>query len=131
MHMKGEYMKTINDRVRDVRTSLKLSLEKFAVPLGVKKTAIYKIETGENAVTTQMAKSICREYNVDYLWLTEGEGEMFTEFPSSLIEIIQDTYHLNDDEREIVERYFNLSPSDRKLVTDFIALLQKKSDKSL
>lgn len=64
-------------RVRELRKSLQLTLEKFGKPLGVGKTAISKIENGENNLTDQMILAICREYNVDENWLRTGEGEMF------------------------------------------------------
>ena len=64
-------------RVRELRKALQLTLEKFCKPLGVGKTAISKIENGENNLTDQMILAICREYNVDENWLRTGEGEMF------------------------------------------------------
>lgn len=66
-------------RVRELRKKLNLTLEKFGKPLGVGKTAISKIETGENNLTDQMIISICREFNADEDWLRTGKGEMFKE----------------------------------------------------
>jgi transcriptional regulator with XRE-family HTH domain len=70
---------TKGERVKDVRKTLGLTLEKFGEKLGVKKNAISQIETGRNALTDQMAKSICREYNVRQSWLDSGEGTMFVD----------------------------------------------------
>ena len=72
-------MNKVNEgtRVRELRKELKLTLEKFGKPLGVGKTAISKIENGENNVTDQMILSICHEYDVNETWLRTGEGEMF------------------------------------------------------
>lgn len=67
----------MNERIKELRKALGLTLEKFGARLGVGKTAISSIEHGVNNVTEQMIKSICREFNVDYIWLTTGEGEMF------------------------------------------------------
>ena len=64
-------------RVRVLRKELKLTLEKFGKPLGVGKTAISKIENGENKLTDQMILAMCREYNVNKEWLRTGKGEMF------------------------------------------------------
>lgn len=68
---------TSNERVREVRNALGLTLEKFGEHIGLKKAAVSLIENGKNSVTEQVTKSICREFNVDYIWLTTGEGEMF------------------------------------------------------
>ena len=70
---------TQNERVKEVRKSLGLTLEKFGNKLGVQKSAISKIEKGENSLTDANIKAICREFGVDYIWLTTGEGEMFVE----------------------------------------------------
>ncbi len=69
----------MKERIRELRKSLGLTLEKFGLPLGVGKTAISKIENGDRGITDQMVKSICREYNVNEEWLINGTGEMFSE----------------------------------------------------
>lgn len=79
---------TQGERVKEIRKTLQLTLEKFGAKLGVGKTAISKIEKGENNLTEQMTKSICREFNVDYMWLTTGEGEMFVETDDDALETI-------------------------------------------
>lgn len=70
---------TQGDRIKELRKELKLTLEKFGSRLGVGKTAISKIEKGENSLTDQMFKSICREFNVNPSWLRDGSGEIFVE----------------------------------------------------
>ena len=52
---------TTGERVKEIRKTLNLTLEKFGEKLGVGKTAISKIEKDERNLTDQMAKSICRE----------------------------------------------------------------------
>ena len=79
---------TQGERIKDVRNSLCLTLEKFGEKLGVTKTAISRIEKGERSLTEQMTKSICREFSVDYMWLTTGEGEMFVESDDDFFERI-------------------------------------------
>ena len=79
---------TQGERIKDVRNSLGLTLEKFGEKLGVTKTAIFRIEKGERSLTEQMTKSICREFSVDYMWLTTGEGEMFVESDDDFFERI-------------------------------------------
>lgn len=76
------------ERIKDVRNSLGLTLEKFGEKLGVTKTAISRLEKGERSLTEQMTKSICREFSVDYMWLTTGEGEMFVETDDDFFERI-------------------------------------------
>lgn len=79
---------TQGERIKDVRNSLGLTLEKFGEKLGVTKTAISRLEKGERSLTEQMTKSICREFSVDYMWLATGEGEMFVETDDDFFERI-------------------------------------------
>lgn len=67
----------MNERIKELRKALGLTLEKFGNKLGVGKTAVHKLEKGENNVTEQMIKSICREFDVNENWLRTGEGDMF------------------------------------------------------
>lgn len=70
---------TQNERVKEIRKALGLTLEKFGEKVGVTKQTVSRIENGINNLTEQMTKSICREFSVDYIWLTTGDGEMFIE----------------------------------------------------
>lgn len=79
---------TQGERIKEVRNSLGLTLEKFGDRLGVTKVAISNIEKGNRNLTEQMTKSICREFGVDYMWLTTGEGEMFVETDDDFFERI-------------------------------------------
>lgn len=67
----------IGERVKEVRKALNLTQEEFAGELGVTRGAIAKIEIGNRNLTKQMAKAISHEYDVSYIWLTEGSGNMF------------------------------------------------------
>ncbi len=70
---------TVNERVKELRKTKKLTTEKFGNSLGVSRAAISNIENGNRSVTDQMFTSICREYNVNPDWLRSGKGEMFSE----------------------------------------------------
>lgn len=69
----------MNERIKELRKTLGLTLEKFGARLGVGKNAISRIETAKSNVTDQMFLAICREYNVNPDWLRTGTGEMFSE----------------------------------------------------
>lgn len=70
---------TENDRIKDVRKSLRLTQEKFGEKIGVKKNTISQIESGVNSVTDQMRLAVCREFRVSEYWLRTGDGDMFVE----------------------------------------------------
>ena len=67
----------MNDRVKELRTALGLSAEKFGGKIGVTRSAISKMELGVCNISEQSIISICREFNVNEEWLRNGTGEMF------------------------------------------------------
>ena len=91
---------TQGERVKEIRKSLGLTLEKFGEKLGVGKTAISNIEKGNRNLTEQMTKSICREYGVDYIWLTTGEGGMFVDSDDDFFERIDRIMAGEDEARK-------------------------------
>ena len=72
----------MNERVKELRKALGLSGEKFGERLGITRSAVSNIESGNRALTEQVILAICREYNVNEEWLRYGNGEMFIETKS-------------------------------------------------
>ena len=99
---------TQGERVREIRKELNLTLEKFGEKLGVGKTAISKIEKGRVNLSDLMAISICREYNVNYDYLINGEGEMFDDLPQTVLDELCVQYDLDDLDRNLVEMYLEM-----------------------
>ena len=77
-----------NERIKAIRQSLNLTLEKFGQQLGVTKVAVYNIEKANRNVTEQMRKAICREFNDNYNWLVSGEGDMFNQTDETISDSI-------------------------------------------
>ena len=70
---------TENERIKELRLAKDLTLKNMGTILGISEGAVSNIEKGKRNVTEQIRKAICREFNVDYIWLTTGEGEMFVD----------------------------------------------------
>ncbi len=79
---------TQGERIKELRKTLSLTLEKFGQRIGVGKSTISDLENGRRSLSEHMTKSICREFSVDYMWLTTGEGEMFVETDDDFFERI-------------------------------------------
>lgn len=94
---------TQGERVNQIRKTLDLTLEKFGEKLGVQKSSISKIEKDRVALSDQMAKSICREYNVNYDYLMYGEGEMFDDLPQTIVDELCAQYDLNDFDKHLLK----------------------------
>ena len=108
------------NRIKELRKTLDLSQKDFALRLGVTDVAISRIERGERSLTEQMAKSICREYKVNYPWLINGTGEIFSNLPETLIDEIAEEYELDELDKQLVQGYLKLSKEQRKMFRSFI-----------
>lgn len=117
---------TQGERVREIRKSLKLTLEKFGGNLGVGKGAISAIETGARNLTEQMAISICREYNVNYDYLMNGDGEMFDTLPQTILEELCKQYDLDDLDKILIELYLEMSEAQRSALKQTIQQMIQK-----
>jgi len=116
---------TQGERIREVRNALGLTLEKFGDRLGVTKVAISNLEKGNRNLTEQMTKAICREFNVDYMWLTTGNGEMFIDTDDDFIERIDRIMAGEDEARK------NLFKFMLELSDDDIAALDRLMKKAI
>lgn len=67
----------MNTRFKELRKRLALNQEEMGNKLGVTNTAISKWENGERGIPDSAIISICREFNVNEIWLRTGVGEMF------------------------------------------------------
>lgn len=104
---------TQGERIREVRKTLGLTLEKFGEKIGMKKNSVSQLENGKNSVTEQVVKAICREYNVDYMWLTTGDGEMFIDTDDDFIERIDCIMAGEDEARKNLFKFMlELSDED-------------------
>ena len=122
---------TINDRVKQLRKSLNLTLDKFGQRVGVSKVAISRIEKGERNVTSQMFKSICREFNVREEWLRDGIEPVYDLSEESGIEYIELLMNgvdssFRDIILDIIKTYSELDNDNKKTVVQFIKSVMKK-----
>lgn len=109
----------MNERVKELREYLKLSQETFGKKIGVTRSSISNIEKGVRNMSEQTIKSICREYNVNYFWLTTGEGDMFVGVPETIIDELVEKYDLDELDRQIITNYINLTDEQRDAVKIF------------
>ncbi|MCI5919405.1 MAG: helix-turn-helix transcriptional regulator [Roseburia sp.] len=112
---------TQGERVKEIRKALGLTLEKFGERVGVKKNAISAIENGRNSLTDQMTRAICREFSVDYMWLTTGDGEMFVESDDDFMEKIDRIMAgENDARKNMIKTLLNASDADIEALDNLI-----------
>lgn len=111
----------MNDRLLYLRTKeLKLSQEEFGARIGVTRAAISRYESGDRQLAESILLSICREFRVNYFWLTEGKGDIFTGTPQSTVDELAEDYKLSDIDKKIIEKFLELDSDKRKILTDYL-----------
>lgn len=120
---------TQGERIRELRKTLKMTMEQFGEKIGVTKSTISNIENGNRNATEHMVKSICREFNVDYIWLTTGDGEMFVDTDDDFIERIDHIMVGEDDARKnLFKALLEASDEDIAAFQRIIDLFASKKD---
>lgn len=69
----------MNERIKKLRKHLDLTQREFAERIGVKQNTVAQYEMGRNVPIDSVISLICREFNVNEVWLRNGTGEMFVE----------------------------------------------------
>ena len=111
----------MNERLKDLRKTLNLSQDAFGERIGMSGGAISLLEKGKRNVTEQVVKSICREYSVDYMWLTTGDGEMFVESDDDFMEKIDRIMAgENDARKNMIKTLLNASDADIEALDNLI-----------
>ena len=104
----------MNKRLSELRRELGLSMEKFGSKIGLSRSAISKMESGNSGLSEQTILSICRVYRVNYHWFTNGDGDMFSGTPESLVDEIAEDYNLDEIDKKIIQKYLELDDEHRQ-----------------
>lgn len=67
----------MKNRIIAIRKQFKLTQAEFGAKLGTSRDAISNIEQGRVDPSPMICKLLCREFNVNPVWLETGAGEMF------------------------------------------------------
>ena len=110
---------TINERIKEIRSKLKVSQLEFGKPLGMSFATISGYERGR--IPEMGIKAICHYYNVREEWILTGDGEMFE--PSddeNEIKSLAKKYNLDEECVSILRRYVALTDEERKLFSEIL-----------
>lgn len=110
----------MKSRLKEVRKSLKLTMEDFGSKMGVTRSAISNIENGYRNLTEQMIVAVCNTYNVNEEWLREGKGEMFAETKESYMENLAKQYALDDKDIILIQAFLELDPDQRAVIKEYV-----------
>ena len=80
----------MKDRIKKIRTDNKLSMEKFGDRIGITRSSVCKLESGENNPSEQTLILICQEFNINDEWLRTGNGEMYLPPEDEVAAVVSD-----------------------------------------
>ena len=72
---------TVNERLKAVRTALKLSQRDFSKGIFLKQSSLARIEQGKITVNERIIELVCSKYGVSKTYLKDEKGKMFTTNP--------------------------------------------------
>ena len=113
----------LNNRIKLLRKKLGLTQESFAQKIGITKSSVSLLESGQNKASSQTIFIICREFNVNEEWLRTGKGDMFSGDDKEL-EYYLGKISADSDEfkRALIKNICKLSPEEwetlKRVVTE-------------
>lgn len=109
-------------RIKEIRTCefVNLNQTDFGQKIGVGQSAIGLYENGKRTVPETVKKSICREFNVNYLFLDKGIGEMFADLPETVIDELAVEFDLDESEKDLIRDFVKLPKEQRRILMDFL-----------
>lgn len=93
-------------RLKDIRTQhLKLKQSEFADAIGLTQPNYSMIESGKRTLSNKHIKIICKEFNINEVWLRTGNGPKF---------------YNSAEENELIALFTRLLPPNRKLAIEIV-----------
>lgn len=119
---------TINERIKEVRKSENLTMEKFGERVKISKVSVSRIESGINNPSNQTIMLICREFNINEEWLRNGTGSMKLEIDLDIEygRICADLGINDDRAKKIIMNYARFTPEDKQLFWNYVDALMKE-----
>ena len=116
----------MKDRIKKIRTENKLSMEKFGERIGITRSSVCKLESGENNPSEQTIILICKEFGIRYLWLTEGIEPMTEALDTDSMARIDDIMTgENEFAKNLFKQFSKLEKEEWELLEKIIKKLAK------
>ena len=107
---------SIGERLKLIRKESGLNQTEFGARINLSQTTIGLYESNNRAITDRALSQICSAFNINETWLKTGEGEM-RRATSPLF--LRDS-SLDATDREIIESYIHMTPTQRQFIRDWI-----------
>lgn len=110
----------MKERIKELRTYLKMNQTDFGERIGVKQTTVAGYESGIRIPSDAVILSMCREFGVREEWLRTGEEPMMQEVPQSkkIAAFLGDLMREEDGsfKKQLIEILSEMSPDEWELL---------------
>lgn len=115
-------LKSIGQRIKEIRTSLpgSVSQKAFAESMGMTRSQLNSYERDDVTPSDAVIKLICMTYNINWLWLKSGEGEMLEKSDSSLVAQLAKEYGLDGAAQTLLSTFLGLESGSRDVIIRFM-----------
>lgn len=119
----------MNNRIKELRNTLNLTLDDFGQKIGVQSSAVSKLEHGRTSLTEQTIKLICAVTwpggrKVSEIWLRTGEGDMFEQLSTEdeLIRCLTEIQHRDPTDMQLrfIKAVAKLPPGKWGVIEDLM-----------
>ena len=111
---------TINTRIKDLRLALRYKQSEFGEKIGIKASAVGRMEQEGSSVTEQSIMLICQKFRVRREWLETGEGEMFSVGEPGIFAEFAKEYQLSLPEQQLTRYLVHLSHAEREQILSLL-----------
>lgn len=114
----------MKDRIKKIRIDAGLNQSDFAKALSISRSAVCKMESGENNPSEQTLKLIQQGFSVNDAWLRTGEGDPYMPQIDNRAGYISDLLEGKDNEFydmvvQIVKTYSDLDEKSKAVLKNF------------
>lgn len=108
----------LKDRIRHFRKNIKkLTQDEFRKEINLSRSNLASIETGAVNVTDRVIADICKTFNLSEHWLRTGEGDMYVESETSLVDSLTKQMNMSAEQRKLMEIFLTMSDEKRDSVS--------------
>ena len=107
---------SIGERLKLIRKESGLNQTEFGARINLSQTTIGLYESDNRVITDRALSQICSAFNINEEWLKTGEGERLR--ATSPLFLCDSSLDATD--REIIESYIRMTPTQRQFIKDWI-----------
>lgn len=107
---------SINARIKELRLNFRYKQSEFGEQIGIKASAVGRMEQEGSSVTKQSIMLICQAFRVRREWLETGEGEMFNTWEPGIFREFAKEYELSIPEQQVAKYLLKLSHAERERI---------------